>query len=862
MLKLGLNASLTPYSMKKIFLFLFATIYYSSVFSQNEYFLPKKDLNPQITSPQQFLGYPIGSHHTRYDKIVEYMRVLEKSSNRVKVVTIGETNEHREQIIVHFAKPENLAKLESIRKTHLEIVEGKSVDFDNQPSVVWLGYNVHGNEASGGEASLLTAYYLAAIQGDEATKIYDNSVFLMEPIVNPDGRDRFNNWVNMHKGEPNVTDPNDREHNEVWPSGRVNHYWFDLNRDWYLAVHKESRNRLKYYHQWMPNVVTDFHEMGTNSTHFFEPTKSNAENPLVTQDNYKLLNGKFAKYFEQAMNEIGSMYYTKESFDNFYPGYGSSYPDMQGGLGLLFEQGSSRGHAQESDNGVLTYKFAVRNQLVNALATIQAATDERKTLLKHQSDFFKNIEKEASKSLTKGYFIGDDFDQNRNVAFWDLLLQHKIKAYQLKNDAKVGELTFKKGNAIFIPINQPQSLLVRSLFDRPKSFADSVFYDTSTWNLALAFGLKHAEAKTMPELGSIINDASLKLDASESVKSDYAYLIDWRDYNSAKVLYQLLDKDVLVKVAMKSFSNGGKNWSHGTLMIPVQKQKINSNELSALLSQIKKSTNVEVFPVSTGFSTGGIDLGSNFFKTVIKPKAMVLAGLGTSQYEVGEVWYLLETKLNMPITKLEISQFSRVNLNLYTHIVMVSGQYDAFNDVMIKKLKEWVKQGGNLITLKTASEWVIKKEISESKIIAIEPEKDPKRMNFEKLADAQGARSTGGAIFEVNIDTTHPIGFGFESNSLQVYRNNNTILEKSKNAVSTVAQYTSSPWICGYVHPSSLSKISNSAAIIAETSGAGQIILFSDNPNFRGIWFGTNKLFFNALFFSSALGSQRFGNEE
>ena len=848
--------------MKKTLLLVFALLSCISVFSQNEYFLPKKNLNLQIPSPQQFLGYPIGSHHTRYDKIVEYMRVLEKASDRIKVVSIGETNEHREQIIVHFAKPENLAKLETIRKNHLDIVEGKSVDFDNQPTVVWLGYNVHGNEASGGEASLLTAYYLAAIQGDEASKIYDNAVFLMEPIVNPDGRDRFNNWVNMHKGEPNVTDPNDREHNEVWPSGRVNHYWFDLNRDWYLAVHKESRNRLKYYHQWMPNVVTDFHEMGTNSTHFFEPTKSNAENPLVTQDNYKMLNSKFAKYFENAMNEIGSFYYTKESFDNFYPGYGSSYPDMQGGLGLLFEQGSSRGHAQESDNGVLTYKFAVRNQLVNAIATIHAGVGERKILLKHQSDFFKNIEKDASKSLIKGYVIGDDFDQNRNKAFWDLLLQHKIKAYQLKNDTKVGEVSFKKGNAIFIPLNQPQSLLAKSIFDRPKTFADSVFYDTSTWNLALAFGLKHAEAKVLPDLGAALSEASLEGKTNEFVKSDYAYLIDWRDYNAAKTLYKLLEKEILVKVALKSFVNGAKNWSHGSLLIPVQNQKIGSQELSELLKQVQNAANVEIFPVSTGFSSVGIDLGSNSFKTVIKPKAMVLAGLGTSQYEVGEVWHLLETKLDMPIAKVDINQFGRVNLNTYTHLVMVSGQYDAMNDAAIKKIKDWVKQGGNLITLKTASEWVIKKEISESKAITVEPEKDPKRMNFEKLADAVGAKSTGGAIFEVNIDTTHPLGFGFESNSLHVYRNNNTFLEKSKNAVSTVAQYTANPWICGYVHPSSLTKIANSAAIISESSGAGQIILFSDNPNFRGIWFGTNKLFFNALFFSSALGSQRFGNEE
>lgn len=848
--------------MKKILLLSWAILLYFTGFSQNEYYLPKKNLNLQIPTPEQFLGYPIGSHHTRYDKLVEYMRVLEKASNRVKVVTIGETNEHREQIIVHFAKPENLSNLENIRKNHLEIVEGKSNDFGGQPVVVWLGYNVHGNEASAGESSLLTAYYLAAIQGDEATKIYENAVFLMEPIVNPDGRDRFNNWVNMHKGEPNVTDPNDREHNEVWPSGRVNHYWFDLNRDWYLAVHKESRNRLNYYHQWMPNVVTDFHEMGTNSTHFFEPTKSNAENPLVTQDNYKLLNSKFAKYFENAMNEIGSFYYTKESFDNFYPGYGSSYPDMQGGLGLLFEQGSSRGHAQDSENGVLTFKFAVRNQLTNAIATIQAAVEERKVLLKHQSDFFKNIEKEASKNTLKGYVIGDDFDQNRNKAFWDLLLQHRIKAYQLKNDTKIGDATFKKGNAVFIPLNQPQSLLVRSIFERPKSFADSVFYDTSTWNLALAFGLKHAEVKTLPDLEAIISQSSLTTSLADIKKTNYAYLIDWRDYNAAKALYDLLSKDVLVKVAMKSFAIGGKPWTHGTLMVPVQSQKVDSDALLAILNEVQKFTNVEIVPVNTGFSTSGIDLGSNFFKTVTMPKTMVLAGQGTSQYEVGEVWHLLETKLNMPISKVDLNQFGRVNLSAYTHLVMVSGQYDVISDGSVKKIKDWVKQGGSLITLKTASEWAIKKEISESKLIAPDVDKDLSRLNYEKMADYQGAKSTGGAIFEVKIDTTHPIGFGFESSLMYIYRNNNTFLEKSKNRFATVSQYTSNSWISGYVHPSSLAKIQNSAAIISETSGDGQIVLFSDNPNFRGIWFGTNKLFFNALFFSNTLTSQRFGNEE
>jgi Zinc carboxypeptidase len=389
--------------MNKIFTICLLLILQLQLFGQSEYFFGKKKFNQNIPSPEQFLGYPIGSHHTRYDKIVEYMTLLSKVSNRVKVQKIGETNEHRDQIIVSVAKPENLANLENIRKAHLEsiaITSSKSNDI-KEPVIVWLGHNVHGNEPSGGESTLLSAYYLAASEEPETLNWLENAVILMEPVINPDGRDRHSNWANMHKGDPLVADALDREHNEVWPGGRTNHYWFDLNRDWYLAVNVESKNRLAFYHTWLPNVVTDFHEMGTNSTHFFEPSKMNAENPLVPKANYRDLNIRFAKYFEKAMNEIGSFYYTKDSFDNFYPGYGSSYPDMQGGLGLLFEQASSRGHLQESQNGDLSYGFTVRNQLVNALATVRASVDEKIFLQNYQKNYFIDVVNQAKKGTTK-----------------------------------------------------------------------------------------------------------------------------------------------------------------------------------------------------------------------------------------------------------------------------------------------------------------------------------------------------------------------------------------------------------------------------------------------------------------------------
>ena len=847
--------------MKKLFFFCTFVLISISSFSQNDYFFPSKKLNEKIPTPEAFLGYKMGSHHTRYDKLVEYMRLLESVSDRVKVMKIGETNEHRDQIIVHFGTKENLLNIEKIREQHLDFAAGKKAEINEQKVVVWLGYNVHGNEASGAEASILTAYYLAAIDGQEASDIFKNAVFLMEPVVNPDGRDRFSNWVNMHKGDPYVTDPLDREHNEVWPSGRVNHYWFDLNRDWYLSTQKETQNRIAFYHKWLPNVVTDFHEMGTNSTHFFEPTKLNAENPIVPQSNYRVLNETFAKYFEKALNDIGSLYFSKEAFDNFYPGYGNTYPDLLGGLGLLFEQGSSRGHAQESENGVLTFNFAVRNQLVNAIATIKAATEQRELLLKHQVVFFKEIKQKASKEAIKGYVIGHNLDVNRNDLFRSYLKLHQIESYELSKDLKIGDQVFEEGKGIYIPLEQDKNLFVKSIFERPKSFADSIFYDTSAWNLALAYGLPHSEVKAKPELDGLIK--TTQLIGNDFKPSNYAYLLDWRLYNSPRALSVLLSNGIIAKTAARSFGLADKAWPQGTVMIPVQPQKMNSEQLFNFLKSVSEYAQVPFVPVSTGYSQSGIDLGSNNFKAVKPIKPIMLIGQGTSQYEAGEVWHLFDTKLSLPITKVDLGQTNRVNLFGYTHLVMVSGNYSELSDEFVVHIKDWVKKGGVLVAIKSGAEWAIKNGLAATKLVDFaNPNAAVARTNFEDVSNQAGAKNTGGAIFETDVDITHPIGYGLGERKLAVYKNSNLAFETSKKPGTNVSVYTAEPWISGYLHPDNLKKIKNSTAIFSESIGGGTVVLFADNPNFRGTWFGTNKLFFNALFMSSTLENTRFGNEE
>jgi hypothetical protein len=855
--------------MRKILGLAFLLFFSKNISAQNNYFFPNKTLGAAIPSPEKFMGYPIGSNHTRYDKMVEYMRELDKASDKVTVQKFGETNEHREQIIVTISSPENLANLEAIRKAHLDLCDPTKPlpDVKNMPVIVWLGYNVHGNEPSGGEASLMTAYYLAASEDEEVKNWLKNAVIMLEPTINPDGRDRHSHWANTNKGTPNVADPNDREHNETWPGGRTNHYWFDLNRDWYLVQQVESRNRLAFYHTWLPNVVTDHHEMGTNANHFFEPSKENAENDLVPKSVYRDLNIRFARYFEEAMNEIGSLYGTKELFDNLYPGYGSSYPDIQGGLGLLFEQASSRGHAQESTQGILTFAFTIRNQLVNALATVRASLAERETLLKHQHTFYTDAVAAGQKSLTKAYIVGDNQDAGRNKAFWDMLLHHNIEFYSLETDYTEGGQLYKKDKAVVVPMAQAQNLMIRSIFEKQTTgFKDSLFYDASTWNLALAYGLNYGEIKGALPKGSRMTLKTMNTTPPYPSKSKYAYIMEWTDYNAPKALNMLEDKGILTKVAAKPFTIKSKIYGYGTLIIPVKYQPRSADSLLSLLNDITQQTGVAFESINTGYSESGPDLGASANFTPKKPQVLMVVGTGVNSSEAGEIWHLLDTRVGLPITKVDIYSMSRLNLTRYNTIIMVGGSYQALDSSFTMKMKNWIANGNTLITLKAATEWAIK-----SKLLPNEKLREPRpdtarnkaRVNYDIINNVEGAKQTGGAVFEAELDITNPIGYGYSQKRIPIYRNGNTILERSAGAANSVLVYTEKPHVSGYVHPQTLQRLSSSSAINVAFEGAGRVILFSDNPNFRATWYGTNKLFLNALFFGGNIvqPSQGGGNE-
>lgn len=819
-------------------------------FGQPDYFYPQtKNFNAAIPTPSAFLGYPIGSHHTRHDKVVEYFKELDKLSDRMILEEIGYTYEHRVQIVATITSSGNHARLEEIRQKHLSRTtnEGDAAT----PLVIQLGYNVHGNEPSSTEAAMLTAYYLVANEDEETKKWLNEMVILLDPVYNPDGRDRHTHWANMHKATPLVSDPNDREHNEVWPGGRTNHYWFDLNRDWFLGIHPESKNRLAFFHKWRPYVMTDHHEMGTNSTFYFDPGKYSSNNPIVPAYLYDTVYPKFGEYFSKAMDNIGSLYFTKEAFDKLYPGYGSSYVNFYGGAGFLFEQASSRGHLQETGSIPLTFEFTIRNQFNASLATVRASLTERSMLLKLRKDFYASMSSQAKANPVKAYVFGDTRDINRTYAFVNLALQHQVEVYELPATSTLGSTQFVKGCSFVVPTDQPNYLMVRSLFEKQITYTDSLFYDASTWSVIHGFNLPYEEVRSSVSKGKQIT-APLLYSAKPVLHSNYAYVIDFADYNVHKALYKLQQKGVFVKTAFKPFSlilDGQKrNFSYGSLLISVQNQKLSPQEVFEAMKEVNSTCSIDVHAVTTGYNTTGIDLGSGNFVITKQPKAAMLVGQGISGYEAGEVWHLLDQRIGMPITKIDVSNFSRVELNSYTTLIMVGGTY-SLDKASTDKIKNWAQTGGTLVTLKSASEWVVKQNLVKEKLILQDTTKTPRRFDFATAHDREGARQLGGSIFQVDVDITHPIGFGFSNRRVSVYRNGRTYLQPGKNPYSTVAQYVAKPLIGGYLHPSQTAKIANSAAIAVSSIGSGRVILFTDNPNFRAYWYGTNKLFLNALFF-------------
>ncbi|HYO22473.1 MAG TPA: M14 metallopeptidase family protein [Flavisolibacter sp.] len=840
---------------------LFFLFHFTQSFSQElSYYLPDSvQYNPAIPKPKEVIYHNVGEYHVTHDRLVNYMQALAKAApDRIKLENIGLSYEGRPQVILLITAPRNHQNLEQLRQQHVQLTDpskSTSLNTDNMPVVLYIGHSIHGNEPSGANASLLSAYYLAAAQGRQIDDLLNNAVILFDPSFNPDGLQRFSTWVNQHRSKNLVTDPNSREFNEVWPGGRYNHYWFDLNRDWLPAQHVESQNRLKWFHLWKPNVLTDHHEQGSNATFFFQPGVPSRVNPLTPAKNQELTE-KIAKFHAQFLDRIGSLYFTKENYDDFYYGKGSTYPDVNGAIGILFEQASSRGHAQQTSNGVLRFPFTIKNQFTTTLSTLEAAKNLRKELLDWQREFYRSALNDAASFSTKGYVFGDASDPAKTEIFVNMLRRHQINVFHLANNTKAEATEFKKGGSYVVPANQPQHRLIRGIFDKTLNYKDSIFYDITAWTMPLAFGLPYAELNAAQFNQSLLGEKVTKEKTlSGSIangKSEIGYLMEWTDFYAPAVLYELQNAGIVTKVATNRFEMGSganaKKYNYGTILVPVSMQNMNSAQLYDRVKAIVEKYNINIRAIQNGSVSGGSDLGSSKFAVVSKPSIAMIVGTGVNPLDAGEIWHLLDQRFNIPMSHLEVGAFNRVDLSRYNTLIMVGGT--AYNELNREKLRTWIQGGGTLILTEEAVSWAAQNGISSVTLKRGKSGVDStKLLTYTDREQLEGAQAMSGAIFRAEVDLSNPLAYGYTQPYVSLFKANKVYMERSRSPFATPFYYRDKPLQSGWLSRENYDAMKNSAAVVVNASGNGKIISIADNPNLRAFWLGGTKLLMNAIFF-------------
>ncbi|NQV36376.1 MAG: hypothetical protein HQ509_00025, partial [Candidatus Marinimicrobia bacterium] len=709
----------------------------------------------------------------------------------------------------------------------------------------------------GTEASLLMLYHLAADQSEETQAMLDNLVIILDPMLNPDGRDRFVNWVNGYRSSVPNTDIQDLEHNQPWPRGRTNHYLHDLNRDWLLAQHPESEARLELFHSWRPQLLIDAHEMGRNATYFFQPGIPERNNPNTPNRTFDIT-WDIAQFHATFLDKVGALYFTKESFDDFYYGKGSTYPDINGAIGILFEQASSRAMTTESDFGELTFSKTIQQQFATSMSTITSAYNLRIDLLSHQKEFYQSKDSFVKSEPVKAYIINILDHPTRVNIFLKTMRYHRIKVHELNQTVLIDGHTFNRDNALILPLHQPQARLIKSIMETSTEFQASIFYDVSTWTFPLAFGIDVKEITRNPSrwIGDEISSLP-EIQTAIPTQANYAYIMEWDRFNAPNALYQILDAGLTPLVATKPISieiNSGelKSFNRGSIIIPVHprddENKLSSNDIYELVNQLSVQLNVNIYPLNTGLSANGPSLGSPHVNPLSKPTVCLLAGPGTSSNSVGEIWFLLNTKINMPVSLVNVEDISYKDLSRYTTMIMPHGWYTSLDSVALNKIKFWVKKGGTLIAIEGGVNTLLKNDFISEEII--ESPKDTVQVAYDQLDKRQGAQEIGGAIFKTSVDTSHPLAFGLNP-ELSVFRKTGLFLKPSKNQTANVVQYTENPLISGYISEGNLKLLAGSSAVIGRKMGNGHVVLLADDPYFRSFWYGTSLLLMNGIFFGS-----------
>lgn len=801
-------------------------------------------IKAQLKSPSQFLGYELGSEFTRHHEVQDYLEhVATSSKNQVKLEYYGKTNERRDLMLVYVSSEENIKNIESIRKNNLAnigIADGDKTK--NNPAIVWLSYNVHGNEASSTEASMLTIYKLLT----EKQEWLKNTVVIVDPCINPDGRDRYVNWYNETASKPYNTSRHASEHIEPWPGGRPNHYLFDLNRDWAWATQIETQTRLAVYNKWMPHIHVDFHEQGINEPYYFAPA-AEPFHEIITdwQRDFQIEIGKNnAKYFD----DNGWLYFTRESFDLFYPSYGDTYPTYMGAIGMTYEQA---GHGMAglgilNDEGVeLTLTDRLMHHTISGLSTVEMAYKNAEKLNEEFAKFFK-----SDNFKYKSYVLQGSKDKINRLK--NLLLQHDIKFGSPKNTKVTGYKysTATQGsintsaNDLVVSTNQPKGNMVKVLFEPNAKLSDSLTYDITAWSIPYAHGLEAIASTQEIEHFEVLERLFI-----EPLKDSYGYINKWNDLEDAKFLSAILKADIRVRFNEKPLIQKGITYQPGSLIITKgdnQKHKNFLNKLDSIAQEYRR----QLSPISTGFSDVTPDIGSPDIKLINQPKIALLSGDGTSSLSYGELWHFFEKQLNFPVTVINTNHFQNINWSDFNVLVMPSGYYgNVLNEDHLKSLKEWISKGGKVVAIDGAMQTFTNDDSFGLQYkTKEESEKKPNLTAYTNQARAYSNQMITGAIFKTKIDATHPLAFGYGNQyfTLKLGNTNYKLLESGYN-VAYIDSDTKP--FSGFAGSEAIKNLNQTLIFGEQPYGSGSLIYLSDNPMFRSFWENGKLFLINAIFF-------------
>lgn len=819
-----------------------------------------------LPSPDKYLGYELGTQFTSHHNVSGYFKLIAEESPLVTYQRYGATYEGRELGVVFVSSEQNLARLDEIRTNNLKrtgLVEGEPTD--NKVVIVWLSYNVHGDEASSSEAALKTLYELVRPDNSETKQWLQNTVVVMDPMINPDGRDRYMHWYHETVGETLNLNIDGAEHHQPWPGGRTNHYHFDLNRDWTWLTQVESRQRIAIYQKWLPQVHVDFHEMGYNEPYYFAPAAQPFHEAITPWQRQfqEVIGENNAKYFD----ENNWLYFTGEVYDLFYPSYGDTYPIFNGAIGMTYEQGGG-GRAGlaviTADGDTLTLKDRLMHHFTTSLSTIEASSNHAQELVSHFTEYYDRAMNNPVGQYKSFVIKSDSSDRVRKLL--NLLDQHRIRYMRIANagdyegfnyeTGQTGDFEVEKGD-IVISAYQPKSVLARVLFEPDPVLVDSVTYDITAWALPHAYGL-NAYATTARITGERfkIQDVDDTID-NNMAGTPYAYLAEWDNFNDVRFLAALLKKDIAVRFAMKPFSIDGRSYEAGTLLITRNGNGEFGNQLDDWVKQAANKNHVQLYSASTGLVSTGSDFGSSSVHLTSDPKVALLSGEGTSSGMVGQVWHYFDQQINYPVTIIKTDYFGRVDLHDYDVLILPSGFYGGIvSEDGLNKLKDWVRAGGKLIAIGGANALLAGKKgfaLKEKSEAAKDSAKKQDETSYEDRLKVFGQRqrqrasqSNPGSIYEVTMDTTHPLAFGYDGtySSLKLSTDAYAFLENGWN----VGVVKDDAHISGFIGYKAMDEIKNTLDFGVQSMGAGTVVYLIDNPLFRAFWYNGKLLFGNAVF--------------